>query len=209
MRDTHPIQWKDWQKVVERCAFRYLKRAHAAGARSVMLSDVVSELSLAWVIAREKFDPTQGVPFGAYLQLGMRNHINRWIDHQIGHAANAIDLDEEYGDEPGSDLHEAVADTGPLQDDLLGDSQEFEDNIALLSPEARQFVELLANPPLALYEEMSAIQARAEFAKSRGISVGAPSHITGALVFDLMGAGRAERNKIYREVKHLARFAIS
>jgi non-ribosomal peptide synthetase component F len=207
MRDTHPIQWKDWRHVVERSAFRYLKRAHAAGARSVMLSDVVSELSLAWVIARERFDASKGVPFGAYLQLGMRNHINDWIDRQIGHAA-ALDLDEERGDE-GSDLHEAIPDHGPLQDELLGDTQEFERNLSLLSPQARQFVELLANPPLALYEEMTAIQARAEFANSRGIRAGVPGHITGSLVLDLMGADRVERNKIYREVKHLARFAIS
>jgi len=208
MRDTHPIQWSDWQKVVERSAYRYLKRAHAAGARSVLLADVVSELSLAWVIAREKFDPSKGVPFGAYLQLGMRNHINAWIDRQIGHAA-ALDLDEDYGEEDGANLHEAIADGGPLQDDVLGDTQEFERNIALLSPEARQFVELLANPPPALYEEMTAIQARAEFANSRGIRTGVPSHITGSLVLDLMGATRVERNRIYGEVKHLARYILS
>ncbi|UIN38328.1 sigma factor [Methylobacterium oryzae] len=204
MRDTHPIQWGDWSKVVERSAYRYLKRAHAAGARTVLLADVVSELSLAWVIARDKFDPTKGVPFGAYLQLGMRNHINAWIDRQIGHSS-ALDLDEEHGDEDGSDLHEVIADGSPLQDEVLGDEQEFERNIAQLSPEARQFVELLANPPLALYEEMTAIQARAEFANARGIRTGVPSHITGALVLDLMGADRVERNRIYGEVKGLAR----
>lgn len=205
MRDTHPIQWSEWQRVVERSAFRYLKRAHAAGARSVQLEDVQSEGRLAWVIAREKFDPNAGVPFGAYLQLGMRNHINRWINGQIGHA-EAMDLDEgDSHDEGEGDRHEIIADAGPLQDEILGDTQEFERNIATLSPEARQFVELLASPPPALYEEVNAIQARVAFANERGIRVGAPAHITGALVFDLMGADRPTRNRVYSEVKGLAR----
>jgi DNA-directed RNA polymerase specialized sigma24 family protein len=204
MRNTHPIQWSDWQKVVERSAYRYLKRAHAAGARSVQLADVVSELSLAWVIARDNFDPSLGVPFGAYLQLGMRNHINPWINRQIRHAA-ALDLDEDHGEEDGAGLHEVIADGSPLQDDVLGDAQEFERTLSQLSPQARQFVELLANPPPALYEEMTAIQTRATFANARGIRTGVPSHITGALVLDLMGADRVERNRIYGEVKGLAR----
>jgi hypothetical protein len=52
---------------------------------------------------------------------------------------------------------------------------------------------------------MTAIQTRATFANARGIRTGVPSHITGALVLDLMGADRVERNRIYGEVKGLAR----
>jgi hypothetical protein len=168
---------------------------------------VVSELSLAWCIARDKFDPSAGVPFGAYLQLGMRNHINVWIDKQIGHS-HALDLDQDAGDESGASIHEVIPDDCPLQDEVLGERQTFERNCARLSPEARKFMELLADPPKVLYDQLDAIQSRVEHARAQGISTAAPLHITGGLVLDLMGAERVDRNRIYGEVKALARQLI-
>lgn len=207
MRDGM-ILWKDWERVIKGSAWRYLRRAHSAGARSVQLEDVVSELSVAWCIARDKFNPDHGVPFGAYLQTGMRNHINRWIDDQIGFGA-ALALDDDAYDDSATSIHEVIADGAPLQDEVISDREQFDRNVARLSPESQQFVKLLANPPPALYAEMTAIQARAEFAKARGIQTGAPAHITGALVLDLMGASRVDRNRIYHEVKSLARELVS
>ncbi|MCP1540016.1 sigma factor [Methylorubrum extorquens] len=200
--NQHPIRWKDWEKVVAKAAPRYLRRAHAAGARSVLLEDVRSELAVAWCIARDKFDPSLGVPFGAYLQRGMQNHINAWIDKQIGHVG--MDIDDDLG-EDGASFHDIIADGAPLQDETFGDRQEFEHNVARLSPDAQTFVRLLADPPLALYEEMTAIQARSDHANAQGIRSGVPGHITGSLVFDLMGCERTDRNRIYGEVKGLAR----
>lgn len=72
-----------------------------------------------------------------------------------------------------------------------------------LSPSAAQFVKLLRYPPPCLYEEMEAISARSEHARSRGIAAQSPRTITGNLVLDLMGIERAERNRIYSEVKAL------
>lgn len=204
MRDGM-IRWQDWERTVKASAWRYLKRAHAAGAKSVQLEDVQSELSVAWCIARDKFNPDHGVPFGAYLQTGMRNHINRWIDDQIGEVGFDLDDTGASGEE---DRYSMIPDGAQGQDDVLAESQTFKRNMALLSPEARKFVEILADPPLALYEEMTAIQARAEFAKSRGIQTGAPGHITGALVMDLIGAERVDRNRIYAEVKRVARQSV-
>ena len=55
---------------------------------------------------------------------------------------------------------------------------------------------------------MTAIQTRSEHALAQGIRNNVPAHITGSLVLDLMGADRVQRNKIYREVKALARHVV-
>ncbi|TXN07948.1 hypothetical protein FV222_01555 [Methylobacterium sp. WL103] len=198
------MRFEDSETQIKKAAPRYLRRAHAAGAVSVTLEDVIAELNLAWVIASQKFNPNLGVPFAAYLARGMMNHANRFIDEQIGHSINAYSLDEGGSDDEGSERHEwLVADMGQRQDEALEDKQMYERAMSELSVPAAQFVELLLNPPPALYEELDAINARTAHARSRGIATQSPKTITGNLVLDLMGVERAERNRIYAEVKAL------
>lgn len=198
-------RYEDSAEQIKKGAARYLRRAHAAGARSVTLDDVISEMNVAWCIARDKFDPSLGVPFGAYLSRGMQLHVNRWIDEQVGHAIGAFSLDETSVAD-GDEAHEwAVPDANPLPDQILEEKHLWARAMSELSTEAALFVSLLREPPPALYEEMKAIQVRSEHARSRGIPSVSPSFITGNLVLDLMGLARSDRNRIYAELKELGR----
>ncbi|AMB48376.1 hypothetical protein [Methylobacterium sp. AMS5] len=199
------MRFEDDYPTLKKWAPRYLRRAHAAGARSVGLEDVVGEMSLAWTIASQKFDASLGVPWRAYLARGLMNHVNRWIDDQIGHSAYAMSLDAGGDSEEGSEAHEwLVSDDSARPDELLEEKHSFERALSELSIEAATFVKLLNNPPAFLFEELQAIQCRAKTARERGIASSAPKAITGNLILDFMGIGQAGRNRIYAEIKEVS-----
>lgn len=200
------MDYRSYEAVAEsirRAAPRFLRRAHAAGARSVQIEDVVSELNVAWCIARDKFDPSLGVPFLAYLSRGMQNHVNRWIDEQIGHVGFDLDADN-FGESEKASMHEALADSTPTPDLVVEDQSMLDFVLSMVSPDTRRFIELLLNPPAFLFQEVDAGRERAAFARERGITTASPKGITGDLIFNLMGLERPCRNRIYGEMKMLA-----
>jgi len=200
------ISYQASERLVNSFARRVMRRAQAAGAKSVQLADIVQECWVAWCQARDRYDATTGVPFGAYLMRGMQQHINRWIKEEIGERLMApVALDATGGDdEDDNSLHNVIADGGSLPDEIVELANQKAYVLERLSPLARQFVTLLTDPPKELLEEVQAIQARAEWGRSRGLNTFAPRDVTAPLVFDLMGLNRTDRSKIYRELRLLA-----
>jgi DNA-directed RNA polymerase specialized sigma24 family protein len=191
--------------VLKGIALRVQRRCRAAGAASIQLEDIMQELAIAWIQADANYQPGP-VPFVAYLRRGCFNHVNRWLKSEIGEFMLApTSLDKTTGEDGENELHSAIPDTARPSDELLEEKELRDRALARLSPRARQFYEILESPPPELMSEVNNVQARAEFARSRGINTIAPTSLTAAQVFDLMGLTRAERNQVTAEIRAIGK----
>lgn len=202
--------YEEHRRLIRYVASKVLRRVHAAGAKTVMLEDVIGELNIAWVIARQTFNQEQhpGVPFVAYLRRGMFMHINRWVEMELRvYKIAPFDMDRHIGGESYDNvqtdeaLQRDAADQVPDAEDLLIEQETRQRFYANLSPITRQFVEILENPPIELLEGVEALQARSVFARSRGINSTAPKTVSPQVVFDFMGYTRPERTQVYEEIR--------
>ncbi|WP_062120191.1 sigma factor [Aureimonas sp. AU40] len=198
-------RYEDSKKDITSFAWKVLRRAHAAGARTITLEDIVSELGIAWCEAAKRFDPTAGASFRTFLWNGMRMHINRWFETEVTRRhgeAVAASIDASQSD----------ADDGPTLADILASDDLDPEQIAAretfyaavlrqLSERARLFVVILREEPEEVMAEVDRLRERADFAKSRGITQPFYNRLTAALVFDLMDASAPERNAIQAEIR--------
>lgn len=188
-------------------AWRALSRAVAAGS-VVELDDVISECKIAWVQASRTYDEANGTPFLAYLRTGMKHHINRWIDRELReHNGSHLEFDRPAGDDD-CDLHGIIADTSAeMPDEILALRDRREKQLAKLSPRARQFIEMLESPPKALYDILTALKKRQEYAIERGLPAApVPRRILTTLVFRFMDCSRLEQTRINDELE--AKFGL-
>jgi hypothetical protein len=201
------LSYKASEKLIWKMAGRVLMRLKAAGARQIDREDVIQELSIAWVKATESFDPHRGVPFPAYFVRGAWQHINRWAEGTEEEIRNVgPSLDATLGDE-GNDrtLGDMVEDRGAVSaEQMVLDAERRALVYRKLSPRAAQFLELLENPPPALYAQMDAISIRASTARTNGRASWAPNYLSMTLIADLMGLDKTERRHVYAELNELA-----
>lgn len=187
-------------------ARRVERRIKAAGARGIEVEDIYNELVIAWCHARDGWNPNSGAPFLAYLTTGMRRHINRWAEREIGFsgfARTSLDGDSTNG-EAAFELHMAVPDGKPDAEEILQAKQVRAKVLPKLTPVTRRFVELFDDPPPELYEAVLESKARAAYAQERGVRNASIPNVTAALVFDLMGLNKIERTRISRELHKVA-----
>ena len=188
--------------LIDNFSRRVFRRLCAAGTRGVELSDIVQELSIAWMTAVRCYKPERQVPFGPYLMLGMRNHINRWAQHEIGASHLApLSLDKEMSDDSDNDIHQNIPSGDMRIDDRLIEKDLLNKILNTLSPRARQFVELLSEPPEEVVQISNARIAKSEYIRKLGGKVFVSRTISQALIFDLMGAAPIERNEIRQEIE--------
>lgn len=196
------IRYEDSQRQIQALAGKVLRRAHAAGARSVMREDIVSELAIAWCVARDKFDANRGVPFGAYLHKGMLDHINRWIQAQIDEA-QGVSLDQPRGSDESAErsLEDVIPDARAILPDEHAERESRRRLVMKnLTGNTKLFVELIESDRLDGILE--AARSRSEFAKSRGLTPSpVPREVTSAMVFDLMGLSRSDRHEVLEDLR--------
>lgn len=187
-------------KMIRGFAGKVFRRAAQAGAASLCFEDIYQELCIAWCQARDSWKAEYNVPFGAFLNLGMRQYINRWVQGEIGHG-QAASL-ETLGREGGADgsLHDILPDTGDLQDKTLADEDVKDYVLDRLTPRARLFIRLLDKPPQFLQDAAKARDAHVAYAREQGVSIFMQNGISAAMVLDFMEAGASERGKIYAEL---------
>lgn len=194
-------------KIVRGFAYKAWRRAQASGAASLQVDDVYGELMIAWCVARDKFDESKGVPFGAYLVNGMQVAINRFLSRQIEHGQmESLSLDFEYGESDDSvNLHNAVADERGLAGVETFERDDARDAVMeRLTPKTRAFVELLREPPAFMLHAVKARRARQEFARQiERAPTPEADRVTAAMVFEFLELGHFERNRVYAELKRL------
>lgn len=189
------------EKAVNSFARRVMRRATAGHIQGVKLEDIQQECWCAWCKARDSFDETKGVPFLAYLRNGMRLHIGGWLSgYETQTHLAPFSLNQKVGEEEENELGD-VLEVEAEEEQVDFWHQELA--LALLSERARQFVTLLMNPPLELFQQLDRMAERAKFGRERGHDTLSPRRITGNVVMDLMGADRSERHAIYSELRRL------
>jgi DNA-directed RNA polymerase specialized sigma24 family protein len=198
------LPYQSYLPLVRSLAKKILARMRAAGCASARLEDIEQEIAVTWCQARDGYDPSKGAAFSTYFVRAVWFNVNRWIDEEIGqHHLAPRSLDEPVGEEGDMVRHELVPDRAEPVDLALGNRERFARVLDRLSPMARRFVELLDSPPPALYRQLDALKARAEFGRSRGLPSQAPRHITASIVMRAMGVPIRERTVIYREINQV------
>ena len=191
---------------VERFAARVLRRLRAAGERSFSLSDIQQELWAAWCKARDNFDPQAGVPFAAYLQRGMMNHINRMVESSVRDSwETPISLDAGVDGEEGTNIGDAFPDhNAERQDERVFSAQVIAFLRSHASPMALSVIEILADPPQELMEEFRACTAKAHYARERGFQTFINKDIRYRFIADFLGFDTGTRRRVFDELKRLA-----
>lgn len=199
------MDWRDSEKTINSFANRVGRRLLAAGAPSHLMQDVKQELWIAWCKARDSYDETREASFKTYLWNGMRLHINRWVEENVSKRHGevvALSLDAEMlGEDEDAKLSDVIPADDPLQDEIVEREDVWRYALRRLPPRARQFIQLLRDPPQCLLEQVRQIQAKAEYARSLGITMPTTSRVTTSMVFDLMGATRVEKMKIAAQIR--------
>lgn len=192
------------RKAIDAFAFRAVRRAHAAGDRSLTIEDIKSELWIAWCLACDSYDAEKGVPWLAYLRNGMRLHINRYIEKHVNRRHDeVVALSLDFHSEDDGSFQDIVPCENPLPDQLLEGASHKAQVIKRLSLRARQFVTILSDQPQEILAEVRCLHAKGEYMRSQGASSIVSTTLTAAMVFDLMGANRFERTKIAREIREI------
>ena len=201
---------KESEKAIRAFSYRVMRRLAAAGDHSLTQEDVQQELWLAWVVACQNYDAESGVPFLAYLQNGMRQHINRYIEKHVDRrhdevTALSLDMTLEGNDlgEAGDTFGEAVPSDDPHPGVGIEEESQFRWALSKLKPQAQMFLTLLKEQPVELLEEVRRVSDRCDYAKSRGIPGPFNNRLTAPMIFDLMGVSRVERIQITDELRKI------
>ncbi len=201
---------KEDERMIFALTHRVVRRLQTLPQVVMSKEDIEQELWVAWCKARDAFEPSRGIPWAAYLQRGMKQHINRVVDVQIERFEGqtfALSLNQSVNPTGGYDREDSLEDVIPGDTPLPCEEAERESNyrmaLTVLSSRAKIFVTILKDQPEDLLQEVLIAQDKAEHANKLGAPYNAPRRITTAMVFDLMGAPRSERTKITREVEQL------
>lgn len=195
------------QKVINSYVYRVERRLFAAGAPAHLVEDVKQECWIAWCKARDSYDEASPASFKTYLWNGIRMHINNWIRENVNARHQEIvakSLDQERT-EDGATLANVIPSADPMPDELVMREDLWSYAIKHLPPRAKQFIELLREPPALLLEQVKQLEARAKFAKEKGVAMPFTNRVTTRMVFDLMGATRHEQNIIAAAIKKVGK----
>jgi DNA-directed RNA polymerase specialized sigma24 family protein len=184
--------------------FAHRVRRRISGGTSAQFEDIIQELSIAWMTAARNWNPEFGVPFLAYLQRGMQQHVNQWANKEFRNSHLSMDSEVGGGDEGDVEEgvgHRLLADDKPTPAETVEAVQFKARLVSKLTPRARQFLELLENPPAELVAELQALRAKRDYAAERGIRGYIVTRVTAAMIFDLMGLKTHQRTQVTREIE--------
>lgn len=196
-------------KAITAFAFKVHRRAQQAGDRSHQLEDIKQELWVAWTLAVEAFKPEGGASFSTFLFTGMQRHINRYMKNNVTKRhgeVTALSMDFTFGDDESGSFAEMVPDNAASPSQNIEEQSSLAYAMRRLSPRAQQFVTILRDQPEELLNEVQRLEDKADYAKSRGISMATAHRLTTIMVFDLMDAPRSERRSILDEVEQIGQY---
>lgn len=201
------IDHAEAQKAINQFAGKLMRRWGAGGAPYHLIEDIKQELWIALINAQSSYDETKGAAFKTYFYGAMQWHMRTWARENIHTRQQEIfakSLDAQIS-EDGDTFAQIIPSADPAPEDIVIEENLWEAAMRLLKPQTRIFMELLRNPPDALLNEVRAIQARSNFAKSRGITSPFANRVTSRMVFDLLQINPAGRTQIFNEIDKVAR----
>jgi hypothetical protein len=200
------LDYRESAPRIARIANAVAYQLSGSGVHSMTRDDVEQELWIVWCMARDKYDPSLGVPFEAFLINGIKMHIRSSIKRKAFKRAA-----EEWGksldapvskDEGGATVGETIAEDFSFMDDIEAEGQ-FQFIVSRLTERAATFVRLLRDQPQILIDALKALEERSNYAKELGVSNMLFRQVTTSMIFKLMGCDRPERTRILAEVRQV------
>lgn len=207
------MEFRDWkfsEATVKSFANKVVRRLFSVGVPTLSREDIEQELWIAWCLAVKSYQPETNVPFLAYLRGGMRLHMNRHIEKNVGRRISEVwakSFDAPVTEADGASamsLTEIVASPDPSPLVKIEEDQLMAKVTKRLSEDARIFLNILYNQPPEILAEVRALQARSDYARERGMSTFFSNRLTSAVIFDAMGISTHKRGKILREIEKVA-----
>ncbi|MCG5512778.1 sigma factor [Ectothiorhodospira shaposhnikovii] len=166
--------------------------------------DVVQEISLTWLMARDKFDPDAGFRFSTYFVKSAYTGINRLVETQT--RLTTFSYDEPMGDDQeGSTMLDLFESDIPGPEAEYDREAQYERNCRSLSKLALTALNWLIDPPDFVMDEYRAMRAQADMAQRQGFATRCAKDVDLVLILNCLcktfGVSKAERYSILRELR--------
>lgn len=196
--------FNDYKLLIGQQAMKGYKRLMGNGV-SVDYDDVFQQMSLTFCVASEKFDPSKGFAFTTYLVRAIWHQFNKWAETQIAYRQHTYSVDELLVNDEGQDrdngIYDLVASDASTPEQIVLRRQDNERALKRISKEARDVVEVLANPSARTNEEWDALKAHHAHGRAMGVSSRRlPEDMNFTFAFDQLGLSQRRRNQVKREL---------
>lgn len=189
---------------IKRFAWKVLRRFRAAGDHSHDINDFVQELWIAWTVAVNNFNPELGIPFGAYLQRGMKFHINQYANKTLTARYDevvAISLDASLNDEDMT-IANILPDMSERQDVTCEKKNMLDLATRTLSRDAVTYIKIMLDGSEEIKREIDAIEQRNNYAASLKVRGMLCLGLSEGVVFELMNLSYSKRGDVLREIEN-------
>lgn len=168
MHKTDNDHFEGYIRLLHNIARKGFARAQSAGM-SLSYEDILGELQLAYVRARQSYDQSRGA-FSTYLTYACLSHLNRLIEHEERATTRlgliSVEIEQDDGEE--SSLYEVIASEELTPDEVAEREDYAKKMLETLSVPARLIVTYLMEPPTALKRELEAVDENSELRKLAG-----------------------------------------
>jgi DNA-directed RNA polymerase specialized sigma24 family protein len=204
MADLLP-RFEDYEALAHKTAHR-LRMQFSGGLKGVDAGDVFQEVSVAFVLASQKWQPAKGA-FSTYFVTAATNRV-RAISMKRSRGVPETSLDEGMPDHEERSLHDRLADPeAPLPGDLMEDGQWRDWMLARMRPTTRMVVDLCHNPPPWLTTGAEQVTSRNLYGRERGyIQRANKQAVDLTFVLRILGMSSQKAN-IVRELERLRKLA--
>lgn len=162
--------WENCYRLLHQFCHEYMKKAQRSGL-NVDYDDLFQEASLAYLNAKQTFDPTRGFRFITYMGTCACNQLGRFLGGEFNRRRHQVSLAPETDETQEEQLERmGASECDSIEEDI--DFEKLRHRIRLrLSPPARRVLDILESPPPEIVEELRATQAKARIARAQGRAV--------------------------------------
>lgn len=208
---NHQRSFQEDEAYAKRLANMLYRRSTSNPKSSMTWDDIYSDVCLTWVACRDNFNPDAGASFKTYFANA--------VVHNYGNAAKrrfrsietsslSIDTSGHEEDGDGGSLHEweAIADHSADIESAVARRQKLR-RLAGKYPLLVRCLELCADTPDDLQQELKAFQDYTQIASSMGFMVeAAPSALTVNMLHKVFGFNWRDRRVLHEEMERAAEY---
>lgn len=204
--DRETLRFEDYQSQARGIARAIYGRAKRYGRHDISFDDIYSDVCMTWVSCRDNFKPDMGAAFKTYFQSSAFLNLPMFMRRGFNkNRPKHISFDQEI---PGTDV--AIGET--LADDridieCLVSRRERLRRLAGRFPLLTTMLELIAEQPPELQEELRAVQDYYQRARAQGFACETPpTMLTMSLMHKLFGFNWRNRVRLKREMEDAAEY---
>ena len=201
---SNTLRFEDYESLAKRIAARLLRKAQIAGNPTVDKNTIYSDVCYTWVKCRDNYNPEFGVSFGSYFYTSaMKNYgmFTRDRYDEVQAKSDSIDsLIADDDDRSHHDVNPALIDHSIDTESLVSRRQRLR-RLGGKFPVLTTILELIADPPEELQNELKAYKAQAEISDRLGYSVNpVPQMLTIDLLQKIFGFNWRHRLRLCGEI---------